>query len=314
MAWSDIIALLIVGVLLLVLFVLWERHLEEVHEEGGPLSQRWWTPPPLMPVSIWLRANGKLAAMLGITFLEWCSFNVFTFWVQVRFPVSAEGGVCVSLPSIHTHSAVFQLYYQDYLSLSPILTMVRLLPMSVTGVTCNVIIALVVGRVPLVYLVRTSLSPSSRPSPAHLLTPVLSPPLLVIGTLLTGASNLLFALINPSAPYWAFGFPAAIVTVFGADFVFATGTLFIARVCLPHEQSVGGALFQTLTQLGTAFGLAISTVVFNATLSSETTAALGGGDVGDPPREAQLTAYKDTMWAGFAFGMVGESLSPSLYP
>ena len=136
----------------------------------------------------------------------------------------------------------------------------------------------------------------------------------MIGTLLTGASNLLFALINPAAPYWAFGFPAAIVTVFGADFVFATGTLFIARVCLPHEQSVGGALFQTLTQLGTAFGLAISTVVFNATLSSETTAALGGGDVGDPPREAQLTAYKDTMWAGFAFGMVGESLSPSLYP
>ncbi|KAM5544030.1 hypothetical protein V8D89_002216 [Ganoderma adspersum] len=251
-----IIALLIVGVLLLVLFVLWERHLEQVHEQGGPLSQRWWTPPPLMPVSIWLRANGKLAAMLGITFLEWCSFNVFTFWVQ--------------------------LYYQDYLNLSPILTMVRLLPMSVTGVTCNVIIALVVGHVPLVYLV-------------------------LIGTLLTGASNLLFALINPSAPYWAFGFPAAIVTVFGADFVFATGTLFIARVCLPHEQSVGGALFQTLTQLGTAFGLAISTVVFNATLSSKTAAL--GGDVASPPREAQLTAYKDTMWAGFAFGMVGALLT-----
>ena len=72
--------------------------------------------------------------------------------------------------SIHTHSVVFQLYYQDYLSLSPILTMVRLLPMSVTGVTCNVIIALVVGRVPLVYLVRTSLSSPSRPSPAHPLT------------------------------------------------------------------------------------------------------------------------------------------------
>ena len=161
MAWSDIIALLIVGVLLLVLFVLWERHLEEVHEQGGPLSQRWWTPPPLMPVSIWLRANGKLAAMLGITFLEWCSFNVFTFWVQVRF--SAEGGVRVSLLITRP---VSQLYYQDYLSLSPILTMVRLLPMSVTGVTCNVIIALVVGRVPLVYLVRTSSSAlSSQPLP-----------------------------------------------------------------------------------------------------------------------------------------------------
>ncbi|KAI1786589.1 efflux transporter [Ganoderma leucocontextum] len=244
-----IIALLIVGVLLLAVFVFWERHLEQIHDQGGELSQRWWTPPPLMPVSIWGRANGKLAAMLAIAFVEWCSFNVFTFWVQ--------------------------LYYQDYIGLSPILTMVRLLPMSVTGLACNLIVALVVGHVDVVYLA-------------------------VIGTLFTGASNLLFALIDPSAPYWAFGFPATIVTVFGADFVFATGTLFIARACLPHEQSVGGALFQTLTQLGTAFGLAISTVVFNAARAAE-----GAG----ASHEAQLTAYKNAMWSGFAFGMFGVVLA-----
>ncbi|TBU27562.1 efflux transporter [Dichomitus squalens] len=251
-----IIALLIVGVLFLVLFVLWERHLERVHAQGGEISQRWWTPPPLMPVSIWGRANGKLAVMLIIAFVEWCSFNTFVFWAQ--------------------------LYYQDYLGLSPILTMVRLLPMSVMGVTCNVIVALVVGHVPLVYLV-------------------------AIGTLLTGTSDLLFAVIVPSAPYWAFGFPAAIITVFGADFVFATGTLFIARVCLPHEQSVGGAIFQTLTQLGTAFGLAISTVVFNATQKSKAK-SLGvtlNEDGTNAPRPAQLTAYKDAMWSGFAFGLFG---------
>lgn len=66
---------------------------------------------------------------------------------------------------------------------------------------------------------------------------------------LTGVANLLFAVINPEATYWAFGFPAAILSVFGADFVFASGTLFVAKVCLPHEQSVGGALFQTMTQV-----------------------------------------------------------------
>ena len=49
-----------------------------------------------------------------------------------------------------------QLYYQDYLGLDPILTMVRLLPMFITGVTCNVIIALVVSHVPLVVLASTS--------------------------------------------------------------------------------------------------------------------------------------------------------------
>ena len=39
--------------------------------------------------------------------------------------------------------------------------MVRLLPMAITGVLCNVIVALFVGRVPLVYLICTSRSPDS---------------------------------------------------------------------------------------------------------------------------------------------------------
>ncbi len=118
-------------------------------------------------------------------------------------------------------------------------------------------------------------------------------------------------MIVPSAPYWAFGFPAAILCVFGADFVFSTGTLFVAKSCLPHEQSVGGALFQTLTQLGTAFGLAISTVVYNATLKKS--AAAEGVTVNvdgmNAPRDAQLTAYKDANWTGFAFAMVGALLA-----
>ena len=71
----------------------------------------------------------------------------------------------------------------------------------------------------------------------------------VVGTLFTSFANVFFALIDPNAPYWAFGFPAAIFSVFGADFVFAAGTLFIAKVARPHEQSVAGALFQTMTQV-----------------------------------------------------------------
>jgi hypothetical protein len=71
----------------------------------------------------------------------------------------------------------------------------------------------------------------------------------VIGTLGSSCACLLFAVIIPSAPYWAFGFPSAIISVLGADFVFAAGTLFVAKVSLPHEQSVAGALFQTMTQV-----------------------------------------------------------------
>ena len=60
----------------------------------------------------------------------------------------------------------------------------------------------------------------------------------VLGTAVTSISCLLFAEINPSAVYWAFGFPAAVLSVFGADFVFASGTLYIAKISLPHEQSL----------------------------------------------------------------------------
>lgn len=83
----------------------------------------------------------------------------------------------------------------------------------------------------------------------HLLRDLRSRNCAVIGTLGSTSACLLFALIIPSAPYWAFGFPAMIISVIGADFVFASGTLFIAKVSLPHEQSLAGALFQTMTQV-----------------------------------------------------------------
>ena len=126
---ADIIALLIIGVLLTIAYVAWEAFLERKLDAHSPA---WWTPPPLMRVSLWGRARGKLAVTLCLALLEYGGFNSFSFWVQ--------------------------LYYQDYEKLNPVLTMVRLLPMFVTGVIANVIVALVVGRVPLVILVSACLT------------------------------------------------------------------------------------------------------------------------------------------------------------
>ena len=66
---------------------------------------------------------------------------------------------------------------------------------------------------------------------------------------MTALANLLFAVIRLDSPYWAFAFPATIISVFGADFVFPTGSIFVAKVSLPHEQSVSGALLQTMMQV-----------------------------------------------------------------
>jgi hypothetical protein len=58
-----------------------------------------------------------------------------------------------------------------------------------------------------------------------------------------------FVLISPDATYWAFGFPTAVIAVTGTDFIFATGSLFIAKVAKPHEQSVTNAVFQAMTRV-----------------------------------------------------------------
>jgi MFS family permease len=254
--WSTpyIIALLVLGHVLLCAFIAWQWYLEQQLDK--PASSRH-LPPPIMKLSMWTRSNGRFTVMQFIAFLEWCSFLSYNFWIQ--------------------------LFYQDFIGLNPILTMVRLLPMVVTGVCCNVIVALCVGRVDVVYL-------------------------MVLGTALTASANIFFALVQPAQSYWSYGFPSAIFSVFGADFVFAAGTLFIAKISLPHEQSVAGALFQTMTQLGTSFGLAITTIVFNRVQADES-AKLGNHFGADPPKEAQLLAYRSASWGAFAFGVVGSILA-----
>ncbi|KAG6811561.1 hypothetical protein H0H92_006865 [Tricholoma furcatifolium] len=114
---------------------------------------------------------------------------------------------------------------------------------------------------------------------------------------------MLFAIINPNAVYWAYGFPAAILAVFGADFVFASGTLFIAKVAEPHEQSLAGALFQTMTQIGTSLGVTVTTVIFD-----RVTLQIANGDaaiIASPP----LKSYHAAFWGAFAFGILAILLS-----
>jgi predicted MFS family arabinose efflux permease len=130
--------------------------------------------------------------------------------------------------------------------------------------------------------------------------------LAAVGTFLTGCANIYFAAIDPEASYWTTGFPSACLVVIGADFTFASGTMFISKVSPPSDQSVAGGLFQAMTQIGSAIGLSVSTIVFNGVLKAQS-GSLGvsvdlGGD--DAPRAAQLKAYQAAMWTGFAFGIL----------
>jgi hypothetical protein len=156
--------------------------------------------------------------------------------------------------------------------------------MTIVGLICNLVVIIVISRVPAVYII-------------------------VSMTASTGIAALLFAIINPDVTYWAYGFPAMILSVAGADFVMVTGSLFVAKVALPHEQSLAGALFQTMTQLGTAFGLTVTTVIYERV--SRNHAAQMNADLSTDvlPPAAQLKGYQAAQFGNLAFTVISMVLA-----
>ncbi|THU98805.1 putative efflux transporter [Dendrothele bispora CBS 962.96] len=257
--WATpyIIGLLITGVLLTLMFGFWQHYLEQVQDGLRVPIRLLPSPPPLMRLSLWKRSKGRVTVVMIIAFLNWASFVGWNFWTI--------------------------LYYENFSALTPIATVLRLLPQFIMAIFCNVFVARFVGRVPLVILIAA-------------------------GTGLSGIASLLFAIIDPNAPYWAYGFPSAILSVFGANFVYPSGTLFIATVCAPFEQSVGGAVFQELTQLGSSAGVAVSTVVFNRILqkaAADRDLVVTNSRGSNLPQEVQLEAYRAAEWSNFAFAILG---------
>jgi hypothetical protein len=113
----DIIALLILGVIFVVIFVLWQRYLEKVQNDSNA-PYHFLSPPPLMKVSLWTRAKGRFAVMMFIAFLTWCAFLSWAFWSQVltSFFVRPELFTEIELAAIlsrfhwllsHTHNSAF---------------------------------------------------------------------------------------------------------------------------------------------------------------------------------------------------------------
>jgi hypothetical protein len=70
--------------------------------------------------------------------------------------------------------------------------------------------------------------------------------------------------------------------------------IFVSKLALPEEQSVAGALFQTLVQLGGSLGLALTTLI--NTVFTNKSLASGATDA-----EARLKGLQMAFWLGSAF-------------
>ena len=205
----------------------------------GEINRSWRTPPPLMKLSLWRRANGRLVAMVLIVVLTWGAMITWGFWAQVRFKASHTFG---------SQSSAFS----SYLCNSCITKTCAPLP------TANIFPS------PALVCIRDHLHRHRRhrhlshaDHPLHqsvclffLITQdIRIEQSRVAGTVWNSLACLLFAVTIPSAPYWAFGFTSAILSGIGPDFVYAAGTLYVASVVKPGEQSLAGGLFQTTTRV-----------------------------------------------------------------
>lgn len=90
--------------------------------------------------------------------------------------------------------------------------------------------------------------------------------------------------------------------------MFSGGSVYVAKLALPSEQSLAGGLFQTLRQLGTAFGLTITTTVYNEVIKRRLRVFASDGNVtgevidpNNPPKEILLLGFRAAQWGAFGF-------------
>ncbi|KUJ11411.1 MFS general substrate transporter [Mollisia scopiformis] len=177
--------------------------------------------------------------------------------------------VLLGFMSFSTSAFWLSLYMQNVLKYSALKVAIHLLPQAIGGILVNIIAGLVLHKV------------SSK-----ILTG--------IGALSYLGSALLMANIKEGSSYWAFIFPALLLSVIGADLEFNVANMYVMSSLPPHQQSLAGGIFNTVIKICSAVGLGISASIYNA--ESTGTAAL----------QTTLRPYKMVFW--FCVASAGTSL------
>lgn len=145
---------------------------------------------PLMNPSIWFK--GRFAIMQLIAALGWCSFSATFFFIT--------------------------LWYQDLQGFDPLAVTIRFLP-ALVGIILCVIVGLLASRIAGNWLIAVGCLGTgvSQGSPCCTRGSLRSDDDLLSQQL----APLLFALQGIDSPYWHWQLPGMILSVFGADFIFA---------------------------------------------------------------------------------------------
>lgn len=170
-------------------------------------------------------------------------------------------------------------FYQDFQGLSALETTLRFLPNGIAGFMTALIVSQLLSRVP-TYI------------------------MLAVGNTCVSISALLFATpIPPDTIYWAWAFPAMVFSVFGADITWPCLILFTSHALPQEDQALGGALVNSMGQVGRAISLAVGTAIQTAVMARER-----GVDVQDagsmkPWDPASLAGLRAAEWWHFGLGI-----------
>ncbi|KAF7892666.1 uncharacterized protein EAF02_000204 [Botrytis sinoallii] len=136
-------------------------------------------------------------------------------------------------------------YYQDFKLLDPLQTALRYIPLGVVGILTTFGSGYLLARINGDYILSFGLGSAM-------------------------IANLLFAVPIPSSTsYFAFGLPAMSLAAFGADTVYPCLGLFTTQLLPRKDQSVAGAMFQTMAAIGRSMPLPITSAIQQSVQSKE---------------------------------------------
>ncbi|KAI1107641.1 drug resistance protein [Jackrogersella minutella] len=169
--------------------------------------------------------------------------------------------------------------FQDYQALGALQTTLRFIPTGVCGIITAFVVSRLISRVPTWIL-------------------------LLFGNLSVSVSCMLFAIpIPPDTSYFAYGFPAFILSVMGADITWPSLTLFTSKSLPQEDQALGGALINAMGQIGRAVGLAVTTAIQTAVIARDRGVPVEEAGKILPWEPASLAGLRAGVWFNFALAL-----------
>ncbi|EOD51795.1 putative fad-dependent pyridine nucleotide-disulfide protein [Neofusicoccum parvum UCRNP2] len=188
--------------------------------------------------------DGKNIALLCIA---GALIPTFVFWMDVRVKKdkpalipnalwrnTAFSTVCMMVfltwAVVMTVEYYFSLFFQEIQDLSALQTSIRFLPNVVAGIILTIIIGMVLHKYSAYWIV-------------------------VSVSLFSAISPMLLAITKPEWSYWYTLFWAMLLSALAADVLFVVSNLVITNAFPGSTQALAGAVFNTVTQFGTAVAM-----------------------------------------------------------